>query len=149
KILKGPNPSTGCSMISMNPQDPKVLFAAMWDFRRKGWTFRSGGESPTAPSGSGFFKTTDGGATWQDLDETSAKGLPAKPWGRIAVTGAPPKPDVVYAMIESTRSALLRSDDAGQTWQEADRSNWMVWRPSYFANVLVDPKNANKAYKPD
>ena len=86
KILKGPNPSTGCSMISMNPQDPKVLFAAMWDFRRKGWTFRSGGESPTAPSGSGFFKTTDGGATWQDLDDKSAKGLPAKPWGRIAVT---------------------------------------------------------------
>jgi photosystem II stability/assembly factor-like uncharacterized protein len=149
KILKGPNPSTGCSMISMNPEDPKILFAGMWDFRRKGWAFRSGGESSTSPSGSGFFKTTDGGRTWQELDEKSTKGLPAKPWGRIAVAIAPSKPDVVYAMIESTRSALFRSDDGGKTWHEGDRSNWMVWRPFYFANLIVDPKNENKVYKPD
>ena len=149
KILKGPNPSTGCSMMSMSSQDPKVIFAGMWDFRRKGWTFRSGGDSPTSPSGSGFFKTSDGGATWQDLDEKTAKGLPPKPWGRIAVAVAPSKPDVVYAMIESTRSALFRSDDGGKTWDERDRSNWMVWRPFYFANLIVDPKNENKVYKPD
>jgi photosystem II stability/assembly factor-like uncharacterized protein len=149
KILKGPNPSTGCSIMSMSPQDSKTLFAGMWDFRRKGWTFRSGGADPKAPSGSGFFKTTDGGATWQELDEKTAKGLPAKPWGRIAVTIAPSKPNVVYAMIESTRSALFRSDDGGATWQERDRSNWMVWRPFYFANLIVDPKNENKVYKPD
>ncbi|PYU73284.1 MAG: sialidase [Acidobacteria bacterium] len=149
KILKGANLSTGCSMISMNPQDPNVIFAGMWDFRRKGWTFRSGGENPTAPSGSGFFQTTDGGSTWNELDEKSAKGLPAKPWGRVAVTIAPAKPNVVYAMIESTRSALFRSEDGGKTWEERDRSNWMVWRPFYFANLIVDPKNENKVYKPD
>jgi photosystem II stability/assembly factor-like uncharacterized protein len=149
KILKGPNLSTGCSMISMNPQNPKVLFAGMWDFRRKGWTFRSGGENPTAASGSGFFQTSDGGTTWTELDEKSAKGLPAKPWGRIAVTIAPSKPNVVYALIESTRSALFRSEDGGKTWEERDRSNWMVWRPFYFANLIVDPKNENKVYKPD
>ena len=149
KILKGMNLSTGCSMISMNSQDPKILFAGMWDFRRKGWTFRSGGENPTAASGSGFFQTTDGGATWRELDEKSAAGLPAKPWGRIAVTIAPSKPNVVYAMIESTRSALFRSEDGGKTWEERDRSNWMVWRPFYFANLIVDPRNENKVYKPD
>src|SRR2546427_402124 len=149
KILRGANLSTGCSMISMNSQDPKTLFAGMWDFRRKGWTFRSGGENATAPSGSGFFQTTDGGATWKELDEKSAKGLPAKPWGRVAVAIAPSKPNVVYAMIESTRSALFRSDDGGKTWEERDRSNWMVWRPFYFANLIVDPKNENKVYKPD
>src|SRR5439155_13388910 len=65
----------------------------------------SGGENATAPSGSAFFQSTDGGTTWKELDEKSAKGLPAKPWGRIAVTIAPSKPNVVYAMIESTRSA--------------------------------------------
>jgi len=149
KILKGANLSTGCSMISMNPQDSKVLFAGMWDFRRKGWTFRSGGENPTAASGSAFFQTTDGGTTWKELDEKSAKGLPAKPWGRVAVTIAPSKPNVVYALIESTRSALFRSEDGGKTWEERDRSNWMVWRPFYFANLIVDPKNENKVYKPD
>src|SRR6266480_1144072 len=97
----------------------------------------------------GVYKTTDGGRTWQELDEQSGKGLPAKPWGRIAVAIAPSKPDVVYAMIETTRSALFRSDDGGKTWHEGDRSNWMVWRPFYFANLIVDPKNENKIYKPD
>jgi photosystem II stability/assembly factor-like uncharacterized protein len=149
KILKGANLSTGCSMISMNPENPKILFAGMWDFRRKGWTFRSGGENSTAPSGSGMFVTSDGGSTWKDLDQQSAQGLPAKPWGRVVVAIAPSKPDVVYALIESTRSALFRSDDGGKTWQERDRSNWMVWRPFYFGNLIVDPKNENKVYKPD
>ncbi|MBV8808238.1 MAG: glycosyl hydrolase, partial [Acidobacteriaceae bacterium] len=149
KILKGSNLSTGCSMISMDPRDPKTIYAGLWDFRRKGWTFRSGGDSPTSPSGSAFFKTSDGGATWTELDDKNTKGLPPKPWGRIAVTVAPSKPDVVYALIESTRSALFRSDDGGKTWQERDRSQSMVWRPFYFANLIVDPKDENKIYKPD
>jgi photosystem II stability/assembly factor-like uncharacterized protein len=149
KILKGPNLSTGCSMISMDPASPKTIYAGMWDFRRKGWTFRSGGENSTAPSGSGLFVSFDGGATWKDLDEKSSQGLPAKPWGRVAVTVAPSKPEVVYALIECNRSALFRSDDGGKTWQERDRSNWMVWRPFYFGNLIVDPKNEDKIYKPD
>jgi photosystem II stability/assembly factor-like uncharacterized protein len=149
KILKGANLSTGCSMISMNPQNPKVLFAGMWDFRRKGWTFRSGGENSTATSGSGFFMSADGGATWNDLDEKSAQGLPPKPWGRVAVTIAPSNSNVVYVLIESPHSAIYYSKDGGKTWEERDRSNWMVWRPFYFANLIVDPKNENKLYKPD
>src|SRR5207249_6106179 len=58
--------------------DPRSLYAGMWDFRRKGWTFRSGGDGPDAPSGSGLYKTSDGGATWQSLDDKSAAGLPTK-----------------------------------------------------------------------
>src|SRR5437667_10347098 len=111
KILKGPNPSTGCSMISMNSGDPKVLFAGMWEFRRKGWTFRSGGESPTSPSGSGFFKTTDGGGTGQELDEKSVKGRTTIPWPRMTVAIAPSKPDVRYSVLQLARTALFRSDD--------------------------------------
>ena len=151
KVLKGANLSTGCSMISMDPQNPKTLYAGMWDFRRKGWTFRSGGESADAPSGSGLFKSTDGGATWSELDEKSAKGLPPKPWGRVAVTVAPSKPNVVYAFVEAVdpKNGLYRSDDGGATWQAMDRSQIMVWRPFYFANLIVDPKDENKIYKPD
>ncbi|HTS11285.1 MAG TPA: hypothetical protein VMH00_04135 [Candidatus Limnocylindrales bacterium] len=149
KILKGANASTGCSMMSMSSQDSKTIFAGMWDFRRKGWTFRSGGENASAPSGSGLFVSTDGGSTWNDLDEKSAKGLPPKPWGRIAVTMAPSNPSVVYALIESPNSALFRSNDGGKTWARRDASQMMVWRPFYFANLIVDPKDENKVYKPD
>jgi len=56
KVLKGANLSTGCSMMSMDPLHPKTLYAGMWDFRRRGWTFRSGGDSAMASSGSGLFK---------------------------------------------------------------------------------------------
>ncbi len=147
QILKGSNLSTGCSMISMDPRDSKTIYAGLWDFRRKGWTFRSGGDGPTAPSGSAFLKTTDGGATWTDLNTQTATGLPPKPWGRIAVATAPSNPKAVYAMIESTRSALFRSDDAGKSWHELDRSQMMVWRPFYFANLIVDPKDENRVYK--
>src|SRR6185503_10145411 len=143
--------STGCSMISMDRQNPKTLFAGMWDFRRKGWTFRSGGDGPEAPSGSGLFKSTDGGASWTQLDEQSAKGLPPKPWGRVAVAVAPSKPAVVYAFIEAVPplNALYRSNDAGKTWQMLDRSQNMIWRPFYFATLIVDPANPDRVYKPD
>ncbi|MDX6304073.1 MAG: hypothetical protein QOI77_1042 [Blastocatellia bacterium] len=150
KVLKGANGSTGCSMISMDSKNPQTLYAGMWDFRRQGWTFRSGGEGPNAFSGSGFFKSTDGGTTWTELDETSGKGLPPKPWGRIAMTVAPSKPNVVYAFIEAAmpKDGLYRSDDGGKTWVALDRSQNMIWRPFYYANLIVDPKDENKIYKP-
>jgi photosystem II stability/assembly factor-like uncharacterized protein len=151
RILKGPNASTGCSMISMDKQNPQTIYAGLWDFRRKGWTFRSGGEGPNAFSGSGLFRSTDGGASWTELDEKSAKGLPSKPWGRIAVAVAPSKPSTVYAFIEAEipKDGLYRSDDGGKTWRQLDRSQNMIWRPFYFANLIVDPKDENKIYKPD
>ncbi len=147
-VLKGPNLSTGCASLTMDPRNPDRLYAGLWDFRRKGWTFRSGGEGPKAPSGSGLFLTEDGGKTWKGVDAASAKGLPAGPWGRIEVAIAPSKPDVVYAVIEGVRSALYRSEDGGQTWEERDRSNSMVWRPFYFSRLVIDPTNPDRIYKP-
>ena len=135
------NLSTGCASLSIDPQNPDKMFASMWDFRRKGWTFRSGGEGPDKPSGSGLYVTTDGGKTWARQDAATNKGFPTGPLGRIGVTVAPSNPNIVYAIIESQRSALFRSDDGGKTWSERDRSQFMVWRPFYFANITVDPKN--------
>src|SRR3954462_11389818 len=66
-VLKGSNLSTGCSGLAMDPKNPDALFAGLWDFRRKGWTFRSGGDGPDASSGSGLFKSADGGHTWTEL----------------------------------------------------------------------------------
>jgi photosystem II stability/assembly factor-like uncharacterized protein len=143
KVLAGANAATGCAMLATNPQEPKTIYAAMWDFRRQGWTFRSGGP------GSGLFKTTDGGEHWTEISPATAQGLPEKPYGRIALAVAPSKPNVVYAMIESKQSALYRSDDAGKTWKKEDASAYMVWRPFYFANLIIDPKNENKLFKTD
>ena len=79
----------------------------------------------------------------------AAPGFPEKPYGRIALAVAPSKPQTVYAMIESAKSALFRSDDAGGHWTKLDASQNMVWRPFYFANLIVDPKDPEKVFKVD
>ncbi len=143
KVLAGANGSTGCAMLAMSPQEPQTIFVSLWDFRRQGWTFRSGGP------GSGLYKSSDGGDHWTELNDSNSKGLPDKPWGRVALAVAPCKPQVVYANIESKQSALFRSDDGGRTWTRLDSSQFLVWRPFYFGNLIVDPKDENKIFKPD
>ncbi|HEX4785911.1 MAG TPA: glycosyl hydrolase [Candidatus Sulfotelmatobacter sp.] len=144
KVLAGANGSSGCALMAMSRQEPKTIYASMWDFRRQAWTFRSGGP------GSGLFKSTDGGDHWSEISDSSAKGLPPKPWGRVAVAVAPAKPQVVYANIEAEKGrGLYRSDDGGANWTKLDASNFMVWRPFYFGNLIVDPKDENKIFKPD
>src|SRR3989441_5063959 len=149
QILKGPNLSTGCTAIAIDPTNQDIMFAAMWDFRRKGWEYRSGGDSPTAPSASGLFRSTDGGTSWTEITPEVDKGFPKKPYGRIAVAIAPSNAKRVYAFVESPESALFVSDDGGKTWEKRDKSNWMVWRPFYFANLTVDPRNPDRVFKPD
>ncbi len=148
-ILKGSNLSTGASTIALDPTNPDIMFAGLWDFRRKGWTFRSGGDGPNDVSGSGLFRTSDGGATWQEITPENSKGFPKKPYGRLAVAIAPSNAKRVYCFVESTDSALFVSDDGGATWAKRDKSNWMVWRPFYFANLIVDPKNPDRVFKTD
>ncbi|HEY3132173.1 MAG TPA: hypothetical protein VGL91_22140 [Acidobacteriota bacterium] len=132
------NEDTGCAMITMDPQDSKTLYAAMWQFRRKPYTFTSGGP------GSGLFKSADGGAHWKKL----AKGLPEGDLGRIGIAVASSRASVVYATVEAKHSALFRSDDLGETWTEMNSGQAIVARPFYFANVYVDPKDYNRVYKP-
>ncbi|MDQ6938555.1 MAG: sialidase [Verrucomicrobiota bacterium] len=133
----------------MDPSNPNVLLAGMWDFRRKGWTFRSGGDGPEAASASGLFRSTDGGATWNEFTPENSKGFPKKPYGRLSLAFAPSNAQRVYAFVEGTDSALFVSDDGGATWDKRDKSNWMVWRPFYFSNLIVDPKNPDILFKTD
>jgi photosystem II stability/assembly factor-like uncharacterized protein len=148
-VLKGSNPSTGCGGIAMDPSNPDVLLAGLWDFRRRGWTFRSGGSGPAAPSGSGLYRSADGGKSWTELTAQISKALPPKPYGRIAVAFAPSDAKTIYAFIESIDSMLVISHDGGATWERGDKSTWMVWRPFYFANLIVDPKDARRVFKTD
>jgi photosystem II stability/assembly factor-like uncharacterized protein len=144
-ILTGPNLSTGCSGLSMDAKNPEVLLAGLWDFRRKGWTFRSGGEGPDAASGSALYRSADGGKTWAELTQ----GLPKKPWGRVEVAVAPSDAKIVYTFVESIDPALYRSADGGATWEKRDKSQSMVWRPFYFARLIVDPTNPDRVFKPN
>ncbi|HEY6248566.1 MAG TPA: glycosyl hydrolase [Candidatus Angelobacter sp.] len=130
--------NTGCSDLSMDLENPQVLFAGMWQFRRKPYSFESGGPK------SALYKSTDGGATWKQLKN----GLPAGTLGRIAVAIAPSKHNVVYALVEAKHTALYRSDDSGETWAEKNSDSNTVGRPFYFARIVVDPSNPDRVYKP-
>ncbi len=149
QVLKGSNLSTGCSSVALDPSDSNIVFAGLWDFRRKGWEYRSGGSGPDQPSGSGLLHSADGGSTWTEITPESNKGFPKKPYGRLALAIAPSNAKRVYVFVESPDSALFVSDDGGLTWDKRDKSNWMVWRPFYFANLIVDPKNPDRVFKTD
>jgi photosystem II stability/assembly factor-like uncharacterized protein len=149
QAIKAPNLSTGCTAIAIDPTNPDIMFASLWDFRRKGWESRSGGAGPDKPSASGLFRSTDGGNTWTEITPEGNKGFPKKPYGRLALAIAPSSAKRVYAFVESPDSALFVSDDGGMTWDKRDKSNWMVWRPFYFANLIVDPKNPDRVFKTD
>jgi photosystem II stability/assembly factor-like uncharacterized protein len=146
-ILKGANLSTGCSSIAMDPANPEHLLAGTWDFRRKPYEYRSGGDGPDKPSGSRFAESRDGGKTWTYLTGENRIGLPAYPWGRTEIAFSPSNPKQVYAFIENLRSALYVSENGGLTWEERDRSQGMVWRPFYFARIVVDPKDPQRLFK--
>jgi len=140
--------NTGCSDLAMDPRNPRVLFAGMWQLEIHTWGRDSGGP------GSGLFMSRDGGVTWKRL---SGRGLPAKPVGKVAVAIAPSNPDRVYALIETgdgipwngqpTESGQLwRSEDSGETWQLITRDRNAMGRPHYYSRMAVAPDDADEAY---
>ena len=131
------NDSTGCADLVIDPENPNKLIAAMWQYGRKPWFFISGGE------GSGMYITYDGGKTWQK--RTEKDGLPEGELGRMGLSISKSKPNVVYALIESKKTALYRSDDGGFKWRKINDKS-IGNRPFYYADVYVDPNNENRVY---
>ncbi len=132
------NDSTGCSDLAIDPQEPRILYAGLWQFRRWPDFFSSGGP------GSGLYKSVDGGETWREL----TKGLPSGEKGRIAVAVAPSRPSVVYALVEAAKTALYRSEDLGESFVQVNTSLSVSLRPFYFAHLVVDPTDHLTVYKP-
>lgn len=132
------NENTGCADLVVDPSNPNRMLAAMYEHRRWPWFFKSGGP------GSGLYLTNDGGATWEKI----SKGLPKGELGRIGLSFAPSKPNIVYAYVESTSNAIFRSEDGGLSWTRRSRpgdSN-IGGRPFYYADIYVDTKNENRIY---
>lgn len=132
--------STGCADMTMDPGNPDVLYASMWEFRRTGWSFNSGGDK------SALYKSTDAGKTWNKIHN----GFPEGKLGRLAIAVAPSNPDVLYTVIEAeeaTKKGLYRSNDAGANWEQLNNDFGITVRPFYFSRITVDPKNENVVVK--
>jgi len=132
QLLKGENATSGAADLSMDPTNPRILYAAMWDHQRTPWMVRSGGP------GSGIWKSLDGGESWTRLTE----GLP-KLMGKIGVAVSPANPDRVYAIVEAENGGLYRSDDAGKSWRLLSGDRLIQTRSWYYMNITADPKNAD------
>jgi photosystem II stability/assembly factor-like uncharacterized protein len=140
--------NTGCSDMAMDPSNPRILFAGMWQFEIHTWGRDSGGP------GSGLFTSRDGGATWTRI---TGHGLPTKPVGKVAVAIARTNPNRVYAMIETgdgvpwngketDTGQLWRSEDGGANWRMVNADRNAMGRAHYYSRMAVATDNENETY---
>ncbi len=134
------NDSTGAIDLSMEPGNPRILYAAMWKFQRTPWGMNAGGGR------SGLWKSVDGGDTWQELSFNA--GIPRTPLGKIGVAVSPANPQRVWASIEAPDSTggIFRSDDAGRTWERTSGDQKFSVRAFYYSSVTADPLDENTVY---
>jgi len=131
-------PQTGVSDMVMDPHDPDVVYAGVWQFRRLPWTFTSGGPKD------GLYRSRDGGKTWSRID---GGGFPTgMELGRIGLAIAPSDAKRVYALVQTAHGYLWRSDDSGVHWRLVNSSTLIDQRPFYFSHIAVDPANENKVW---
>ena len=135
------NEGTGAIDLIMSPDDPNLLFAALWEFERKAWGAKTGG-----PDG-GIWRSRDGGDNWDEI--SSNDGLPEGMMGRIGLTMSADDGNRVYALVDSeTQQGLYRSDDKGNTWRFVSADANITVRPFYFYHVYADPSNADNLWVP-
>ena len=129
--------NTGASSLSMDMNNPLILYAAMWQHRRYPWKMESGGPS------SGLYKSTDGGTSWKPMKE----GLP-KEFGKAGISVSRANPDLVFAVIEAEgkKGGVYRSDDAGKKWKQVNTDRINIARSWYYMEIFADPQDANVVY---
>ena len=130
---------TGASDVCFDPANPRILYAGLWQARRRPWEMTSGGP------GSGLYVSRDGGDSWRQLQ---GKGLPAAPWGKVGVRVAPSDSSRVYALIEAEAGGLFRSDDGGESWALVNASRGLRQRAWYYSTPTVDPRDADTVWFP-
>ena len=128
---------TGCSDITMENSNPRIMYAGMWTFRRKPWRF-DGGSKKTA-----LYRTMNGGKNWNIIHN----GLPDGPMTRIGVQVAQSEPNIVYLVTEiKDGGTLFRSDDRGENWKKVHDDARINFRPFYYSDIRVDPTNPDHLY---
>ena len=128
----------GAVDLSMDPSNPRILYASIWEAYRNFWTLSSGGPD------SGLYRTRDGGDTWEDL--SACPGLPEGIKGKIGVAASPVKSGRVWAIIEAEKRGLYRSDDSGDTWELLTDHHDLIHRPFYYCHVFADPQDSETVY---
>ncbi|MDQ8155346.1 MAG: hypothetical protein P3B98_11860 [Gemmatimonadota bacterium] len=136
------DPQTSCSDISADPDNSNIVYAGMYTYRRWAWHLESGAGNTAV------WKSVNGGASWERLSgPDKLRGLPRKAMDRIGVAVAPSDPNIVYVLSETKdEGELWRSDDAGQSWRTVSRDPNINFRPFYYADLRVDPKNPNRVF---
>ncbi len=132
------NDSTGGMSLKMDPNNPRILYASLWQAYRNAYSMSSGGV------GSGLFKSIDGGETWKEI--TFNPGMPKGTLGKINVDVSRAHRNLVWAMVESESGGLFKSVDAGNSWTRVNTSAELRQRPWYFNHVYADPRNADVVY---
>ncbi len=128
--------TTGAVDLTVDPNNPRILYASMWDTDREPWFIRSGGP------GSAIWKSVDGGETW----EKTGNGLPEE-MGKIGVIASPAKSDLVWAIVEAKeKGGLYKSTDGGKKWTHVNGDRRLHARSWYYMHVFADPKDENTVY---